>query len=167
MGFCFWCITGPVTLERPAALLEPLNDLLGLWDGFSQSSVNITPWERCPWGSVMCCVASHVPVGLEVPWIVARFAHPGFSWEEQWLDLSEEVPEGSVFGCLSVLLILGPAGRGQQSSPPNAHIFIILISFMRLPFQLIPHMFALKRWLLLWKICVLATGQREKVTIMC
>ena len=95
------------------------------------------------------------------------FCSPRFFLGRTVARLSEEVPEGSVFGCLSVLLILGPAGRGQQSSPPNAHIFIILISFMRLPFQLIPHMFALKRWLLFWKICVLATGQREKVTIMC
>lgn len=57
-----------MTLERSAALLEPLlNDLLGLWDGFTQSSGSIIPGTM-PLGE--CNVASHVPVRLEVPWVV-------------------------------------------------------------------------------------------------
>lgn len=79
----------------------------------------------------MCCVASDVATGFEIPWVAASAL-----LTQVFLGKSSAPfdPRGTggvcvcprVRGCLCVLLILGPAGTGQQSSPPNVHVFIIL-----------------------------------------
>lgn len=76
----------------------------------------------------MCCVASDVPAGFAIPWVAASAL-----LTQVFLGKSSASfdPRGTggvcvcprLRGCLCVLLILGPAGTGQQSSPPNVHVF--------------------------------------------